>query len=298
MDNLPDIPVVFPSLPSSRASSVVEEPSQNLLLLRHFLRETRDRLRFTPEQLPIPDDRQLNDLSDSESILFPFVFSSLNALVSMTKQVDTITTQLATVQSIVATLPTSSAIDSRLSLINVALRDLSQRANTAPPVPSAPPRPTIPPTGVVARPAVPPPVPRPRAPPPQKLSTTTRALNRTSPPTILSGAFSTETPALTQTSSLTPGKPTRSVMANTLTHCPSSRAISTPTIPNPNRPTLRPPRLSPPRRGIRRRTLPLLHKSRPSATHYRRSRPPSRSLRQKEGSTLLVLPHPNTPKPL
>ena len=165
MDNLPDIPVVFPSLPSSRALSVVEEPSQNLLLLRNFLRETRDRLRFTPEQIPIPNDRQLNDLSHGESILILFVCSSLNGLASITKQVDTVTTKLATVQSIVATLPTPSAIDSRLSPISAALRDLSQRANLAPPVPPAPPRPTIPPTEVVTRPAVPPPLPRPRAPP-------------------------------------------------------------------------------------------------------------------------------------
>ena len=75
MDNLPAIPVVFPSLPSSKALSLVEEPSQNLLLLRHFLPETRHRLRFAPEQIPISDDRQLNDLSDGESILIPFVCS-------------------------------------------------------------------------------------------------------------------------------------------------------------------------------------------------------------------------------
>ena len=76
MDNLPGIPTMFPSLPSSRASSEAEEPSQNLLLLlRHFLQETRDRLRFTPEQHPTPDHRQLNDLSDGESILIQFLCS-------------------------------------------------------------------------------------------------------------------------------------------------------------------------------------------------------------------------------
>ena len=145
----------------------MEEPSQNMLLLHHFLRETRDRLRFSPEQIPIRDDWQLNDLSDGESILIPFMCSSLNALVSMTKQLDTVTTQLATVHSIVATLPTSSALDSRLSPISAALRDLSQRVNSAPPAPPAPPRPNISPTGVVTRPSAPPPAPRAHAPPPK-----------------------------------------------------------------------------------------------------------------------------------
>jgi len=56
----------------------------------------------------------------------------------MTKQLDTVTTQLTTVQSIVATLPTSSALDSKLSLINASLPDLSQRVNAAPPSPPGP----------------------------------------------------------------------------------------------------------------------------------------------------------------
>ena len=106
MDNLPEIPAVFPSIPSSRSSSVAEQPSLNLLLLRQFLHDRCDRLRFSPDQTPIYGDRQLKDLSDSESILILFLCSSLNAFASMTKQLDTVTTQLATVQSIMATLPT------------------------------------------------------------------------------------------------------------------------------------------------------------------------------------------------
>jgi len=73
MDNLPDIPPVFPSLPSSRSFSIAEVPSRSLLLHRQFLQDMRDRLRFSPDQIPIPDDRQLDDLSDGESILIPFM---------------------------------------------------------------------------------------------------------------------------------------------------------------------------------------------------------------------------------
>jgi len=129
---------MFPSLSSLRASSIAEEASQNLLLLHHFLHETPDRLCFTPEQIPIRHNRQLNDPSDGKSFLIPFMCSSLNVLASMTKRLDTVTTQLATVQSIVATLPTSSALDTRLSPINTSLRDLSQRISAAPPGPLGP----------------------------------------------------------------------------------------------------------------------------------------------------------------
>ena len=174
MDNLPDTPMVFPSLPSSRSScrapsrsSTVPEPSQTQLLLRQFLPETRDRLCFFPNQIPIPDDGQLNDLSDGETIFIPFLCSSLNTLTSRTKQLDTITTQLATVLSIVATLPTSSALDSKLSPIKASLDDLSHRVSSAPSVVTALPWPVIPPTGVVTRPAAPPPAPKSRPPLPR-----------------------------------------------------------------------------------------------------------------------------------
>ena len=99
MDNLPDISMVLPPLPSSgspsRASSVASseaEPSQTLLLLRQFLQETRDRLHFSPLQIPIPDDRQLCDLSKGETILIPFPCSALNALKSMTHPLNVLTT--------------------------------------------------------------------------------------------------------------------------------------------------------------------------------------------------------------
>jgi len=166
MDNLPDISKLFPSLPSSRSSSVTEEQAQNLLLLCHFLCETRDRLHFSPEQITIPSDRQLNNLSDRESILIPFLYPTINALASMTKQLDTVTTQLATVQSIVATLPTTAALDSKLSPIHTSLRNLSQRVGSTPPAPSAPLRQPIPPVGMVTRPAAPPPAPKTRSSPP------------------------------------------------------------------------------------------------------------------------------------
>jgi len=91
----------------------------------------------------------------------------------MTKQLDPVTTQLTTAQSIVATIPTSSALDSKLSPMNDSLGDLSQRVSTAPHVPSAPPLPSIPPTGVVTRPAAPPPIPRAHAPPPKVSSNST-----------------------------------------------------------------------------------------------------------------------------
>jgi len=296
MDNLPDIPPVFPSLAFSRSFSIAEEPSPSLLLFHQFIHNMHDRLRFPADQIPIPDDRQLDDLSACESILILFMWSSPNALASIIKQLDTVTTQLAAVQFIVATLPTSTALDSRLSPINASLCDLSQRVSAAPPAPAAPSQPAIPPSGVVTHPAAPPPAPRPHA-PPRRSATVIRASTRTSPDMIRSGAFSLETPAVMQTSSLTRGKPTRSVIPSTLIPRLSSRVILTPTVPNPSRHTLRPPRLSPPERVIRRRAPPLRHKWRPSATQGRRFRPPRRSPQRKQGSTFLALPHINTTKP-
>jgi len=82
----------------------------------------------------------------------------------MTRQLDTITTQLGTIQSIVATLPTSTALDCRLAPINASHRDLSQRVSAAPPLPVSAPTPApIPPTSTTTHPARPPGQPRPKA---------------------------------------------------------------------------------------------------------------------------------------
>ena len=69
MNNLPDILMVFPPFFSSGSPSRVPsvasleaEPGQTLLLLRQFLQEIRDRINFSPLQIPLPDDRQLCDL--------------------------------------------------------------------------------------------------------------------------------------------------------------------------------------------------------------------------------------------
>jgi len=82
----------------------------------------------------------------------------------MTRQLDTITTQLGTIQSIVATLPTTSALDSKLSPIIGSLRDLSQRVSAAPAPPAqAPTRAPVPPTSVTTRPTPLPAQPRAKA---------------------------------------------------------------------------------------------------------------------------------------
>jgi len=164
----------LPALPSSRNSSrapsrqsSTPDLTESHLYIRDFVRETRQRLNFTSVQLPILDDHQLSELSDGETILVPLSCSALNALASMTRQLDTITTQLGTIQAIVATLPTNSAMDSKLAPINASLHDLSQRVSAAPPphMP-APPRATVPPTSVTTRPSALPVQPTRPAPPP------------------------------------------------------------------------------------------------------------------------------------
>ena len=172
MDDLPPLPSsAAPSRASSRQSSS-PDLSESHLYIRDFVRETRQPLNFTSIQLPILDDTQLSELSDGETILLPLCCSALNALASMTRQLDTITTQLGTVQGIVATLPTTAALDCKLSPINASLRDLSQRVSAAPhPQALAPTRPSVPPTGTTTHP-VPPPPPaqvrtKTRAPPPE-----------------------------------------------------------------------------------------------------------------------------------
>jgi len=123
------------------------------LYIHAFVPETNQRLNFTSVQLPILDDSQLSELSDGEMILVPLSFSALNALASMTRQLDTITTQLGTIQSILATLPTNSALDSKLSPINASLRHLSQRVSAAAPPPGqAPTGAPVPPASVTTRP--------------------------------------------------------------------------------------------------------------------------------------------------
>jgi len=155
MDDFPPLPSSgAPSRAPSRQSSS-PELTESHLYIRDFVRETRQRLNFSSIQLPILDDRQLAKLSDGETILVPLSCSSLNALASMTRQLDTITTQLGTIQGIVATLPTTAALDSKLSPIHVSLRDLSQRVSAAPPSQApAPTRPPVPPTGATTRPAL------------------------------------------------------------------------------------------------------------------------------------------------
>ena len=91
----------------------------------------RDRVHFSTDQIPIPHDRQLNNLSDREFIVIPFLCPSLNVLASMTKQLDTINAPLITVQSTVTTIPTVTAMENALILINALLPDLSHRVFAA-----------------------------------------------------------------------------------------------------------------------------------------------------------------------
>jgi len=160
--------MVFPPLPSSdspsRAPSVASseaEPSQTLLLLRQFLQETRDRLNLSPLQIPIPDNRQLGDLSEGEIFLIPFPDSTLNAVKSMTRQLHVLTTQMGNIQSMVATLPTFLAMENALSPINMSIRDLLHRTTTAPTPAPAPARPVVSPTCSTTRAASAPPPPHP-----------------------------------------------------------------------------------------------------------------------------------------
>ena len=186
MEDLPPLPSSrnSPRAPSERSSS--PELSETHLYIRDFVRETRQRLNFTSTQLPILDDHQLSGLSDGETILVPLSCSSLNALASMTRQLDTIKTQLGNIQTALHTMPTWTALQGTLEPINAAIRDLSHRVAAPPPQAPAPTRPPVPPTGATTRqqsaptrPSAPPPaapafpLPRPktRAPPPNKTPT-------------------------------------------------------------------------------------------------------------------------------
>ena len=158
-----------PSRAPSRQSSS-PDLTESHLYIRDFVRETRQRLNFSSIQLPILDDHHCAELSDGETILVPLSCSALNALASMTCQLNTITTQLGTIRSIVATLPTFTALDSRLAPINAFLSDLSHTVSAAPPPQApAPSRPPVPLTGATTYPA-----PAPTRPPIPPVSATTR----------------------------------------------------------------------------------------------------------------------------
>jgi len=113
MEDLPPLPASSAASRASSRQSSAPDLSESHLYIRDFLRKTRLHLKLSAVQLPILDDTQLSGLSDGETILIPLSCSALNALASMTPQLDTITTQLGTIQSIVATLPTNSALDSK-----------------------------------------------------------------------------------------------------------------------------------------------------------------------------------------
>jgi len=156
MDDHPPRPTSgVPSRAPSRQSPA-PDLSETDLYIRDILREIRQRLNFTSIELPILDDHQLSGLSDGETLLVPLSCPALNALASMTHQLDTITPQLGNIQCMVATLPTFRAVEkvfeTALVPINASLHDLSQRVSAAPPPHvQAPTRAPVPPTSVTTR---------------------------------------------------------------------------------------------------------------------------------------------------
>jgi len=298
MDDLPPLPAsAAPSRASSRQSSSPDLSESNLYI-RDFVHETRQRLNFTSTQLPILDDTQCSELSDGETILLPLCCSALNALASMTRQLDTITTQLGTLQGIVATLPTTAALDCKLSPIYASLRDLSQSVSGAPhPQAPAPTRPSVPLTGTTTHPMAPPPPPqvrtKTRAPP--RISRPHHPSIRTYPGMTRTPAPFTAIPRRTRRSSLIHGKPRRFVRESTPTLPLSSRAISPPTAQRPNCRTPRLP-LPAPQRIRRISALSRLPKSCQLATPSLFPKDQSRSRPLKEDSTLPVPPPPSTRK--
>jgi len=150
MEELPPLPCSRNSSRAPTAESSSPELNESHLYIRHFVCETRQRLNFTSTRLPILDDHQLSGLSDGETILVPLSCSALNALASMTRQLDTITPQLGTIQAAVHSMPTWAALQDTLTPINAALRDLSHSVSAAPLAP-APARPPIPPTSTTTR---------------------------------------------------------------------------------------------------------------------------------------------------
>jgi len=317
----------LPPLPSSRSSSRAPsgqssspELNESHLYIRDFVRETRQRLNFTAVQLPILDDHQLSSLSDGETILVPLSCSTLNTLGSMTRQLDTITTQLGNIQQAVHSMPTWRALQGTLEPINAAIRDLSHRVTAPTPHAPAPTRPPMPPTDANTRqapthtrPPVPPTgattlgllFPRPVLPhclpssPKRVFPPPARALHPPSTQTyqgmMWTPGLSMATHGRTRLSSLIHGKQTLSERGNTLTPPPLLPVTLPLTAPNPSERMPRPPRLAfPEARRIRAPLRPP--KSRQPATVCLPRSHPSRSPRPKEDSTLLVLPPPNTNK--
>jgi len=308
MEDLPPLPSSRNSsrAPSAQSSSL--ELNESHLYICDFVCETRQRLNFSSVQLPIQDDHQLSGLSDPETILVPLSCSTLNALASMTRQLDSITTQLGNVQQAVHTMPTWTALEGVLTPINATIRDLSHRA--LPPLPKR-----MPPSGPQFLRPVPPhasplpplgcpflrrvlphylsPGPKPGLLPlpgaPQPPST------RTYPGMMWALHPFTATPGHTRTSSRTHGRQKHSERESTPTPPPSSQGTSHLTAPSLNSLTPRSPLLALLRaRRIRAPSRPP--KSRQPATlclllSYR-----SRSPRPRDDFTLLVPPPLSTNK--
>jgi len=176
-------------LPSSRNSSRAPseqssspELNESHLYIRDFVRETRQRLNFTSVQLLILDDHQLSGLLDGETILVPLSCSALNALASMARHLDTITTQLGNIQQAVHTMPTWTALEGTLTPINAAIRDQSHRVAAPPPQAPAPTRPPVPPTSATSRQASPHPHSAPLSPDWYNHTSSTQAQGTCSPP--------------------------------------------------------------------------------------------------------------------
>ena len=151
MDDLSPLPSSRNSSRAPSAQSSSPELNKSHLYIRDFVRETRQRLNFTLIQLPIIDDHQLAGLSDGERILVPLSCSALNALASMTRQLDTITTQLGNIRQAVHTMPTWTALEGTLAPINAAIRDLSHRVTAPSSEAPAPTRPPVPPPSATTR---------------------------------------------------------------------------------------------------------------------------------------------------
>jgi len=78
----------------------------------------------------------------------------------MTKQLDTVITQLTTIQATIATLPTFPELENALTPINASIRYLLQSVSAVPQAPQTLVQPVVPPTGAVAHST-------PQPPPPQ-----------------------------------------------------------------------------------------------------------------------------------
>ena len=97
MQDLPALPSLRNSSRAPSRQSSSPDLTEAHLYIRDFVRMTRPRLNLTSVQLAILDDHQVAEHSDGETILVPLSCSALNALASITPQLDTITTQLGTI---------------------------------------------------------------------------------------------------------------------------------------------------------------------------------------------------------